>query len=208
MNELDKCMENVAATHQVMKTSLVFLVWHVLSDKMSDMTFWIDVKNSLSFLNQHDPLSVINVVLLITVQYYSISNADALKILQSCAKPVICVIFFRQSIKKCYRKTINWCCGLTHCGLMMASGILFNICSGNGLSPVRHPGFTWTSVDLLPFRHKFQWNMNKNSNLFIRENVRNVFKMAAILFRPQCVKSRSSCEKSFHSSTNVWTSLH
>ena len=42
----------------------------------------------------------------------------------------------------------------------------------------------------LKFRNKFQWNPNWNSNIFIEEHAFEnvIWKMAAILSRPQCVK--------------------
>ena len=41
--------------------------------------------------------------------------------------------------------------------------------------------------------NKFQWNFNRNSNIFIQENVFEsvVCEMAAMLSRPQCVKAIS-----------------
>ena len=40
-------------------------------------------------------------------------------------------------------------------------------------------------------RNKLQWNFNRNSYIFIQENVsvKVIWKMAAILFRPQCVNT-------------------
>ena len=45
--------------------------------------------------------------------------------------------------------------------------------------------YNWT------LRNKIQWNFNRNSNIFMQENVsENVFcKMVAILSQPQCVKN-------------------
>ena len=47
------------------------------------------------------------------------------------------------------------------------------ISSDNGLSPNRRQAIIWTNAVLLlirPFRTKFQWNFNQNSNIFIEEN--------------------------------------
>ena len=46
------------------------------------------------------------------------------------------------------------------------------------------------SIVMWNIGNKLQWNLNKNSNIFIQENAFEcvVFEMAAILSRPQCVK--------------------
>ena len=41
--------------------------------------------------------------------------------------------------------------------------------SGNGLSPVRHQAITWTNDGLLSIGLHFQWNLNRNSIIFIQE---------------------------------------
>ena len=48
----------------------------------------------------------------------------------------------------------------------------------------------WNIVDLT-LRNKLQWNLNRNSYIFIQENAYKnfIWKMAAILSWPQCVKS-------------------
>ena len=50
----------------------------------------------------------------------------------------------------------------------------------------------WNIVNWTP-RNKLQWNVNRNSYIFIQENPFEnvVWKMAAILSRPQCVKGGS-----------------
>ena len=58
----------------------------------------------------------------------------------------------------------------------------------NGLSPGRHQCWDiviWTPGD------KLQWNLNRNSYIFVQENAFQivVWKMVAILSRPQCVNS-------------------
>ena len=64
--------------------------------------------------------------------------------------------------------------------------------SDNGLSPGRRQAIIWTNaVILLTGRlgtNKLQWNVNRNSYIFIQENLFEniVWKMAAILTRPQC----------------------
>ena len=71
-------------------------------------------------------------------------------------------------------------------------GYLTIIGSDNGLSPGRRQAITWI-VNWTP-RNKLQWNVNRNSYIFIQgnpfENV--VWKMAAILSRPQCVNVQHS----------------
>ena len=69
-------------------------------------------------------------------------------------------------------------------------GNLNIISSDNGLSPPSHYlNQCWNIVNWTP-RNKLQWNVNRNSNIFIQENPfeNGVWKMAAILSRPQCVK--------------------
>ena len=49
---------------------------------------------------------------------------------------------------------------------------VFNISLGNSLSPVRNQAITWASTDLLSIGHlakKLQWNLNRNTKLFIHE---------------------------------------
>ena len=48
----------------------------------------------------------------------------------------------------------------------------------------------WWNIVNWTLRNKFQWNFNRNSNIFIQENaLENVIcEMASILSRPQCVK--------------------
>ena len=60
-------------------------------------------------------------------------------------------------------------------------------CRLDGAKPLSEPMleyFNWT------LWNKFQWNFNRNSNIFIHENEFEsvVCEMAAILSRPQCVK--------------------
>ena len=53
-----------------------------------------------------------------------------------------------------------------------------------GTKPISEPMRTWTP------RNRLQWNIYRNSNIFLsRKSVWNViWKMAFILFRPQCVR--------------------
>ena len=64
--------------------------------------------------------------------------------------------------------------------------------SDNGLSPGRRQAIIWTNAGILligPLGNKLQWNLNRNSNIFIQENACEnvVCEMASILSRPQCV---------------------
>ena len=70
------------------------------------------------------------------------------------------------------------------------SGNLVNIGLDKGLSVVHHSAITWTNADLLSFGNKLQWNMNKDTIIFIKENAfeNDVCKMAAILSGPHCGK--------------------
>ena len=78
---------------------------------------------------------------------------------------------------------------LTHWGRVthICVGNLPIIGSDNGLSPDRRQAIIWTNAGI---RNKFQWNFNQNYNIFIQENAFEnvVWKTAAILSRPQCVK--------------------
>ena len=58
--------------------------------------------------------------------------------------------------------------------------------------PSRYQNQCWNIVNL-NLRNKFQWNLKRNSYIFIQENAfENVIcEMAAILLRPQCVKDQS-----------------
>ena len=72
-------------------------------------------------------------------------------------------------------------------------GNLTIIGSDNGLSPSRCQAIIWTNPGILfigPKGTTFWWNLKWNSYIFIQENVFEcvVSEMAAILFRPQCVK--------------------
>ena len=42
--------------------------------------------------------------------------------------------------------------------------------SDTGLSPGRRQAIIWTNVGILLIRNKLQWRVNRNSNIFIREN--------------------------------------
>ena len=55
-------------------------------------------------------------------------------------------------------------------------------------APSHYLNQCWNIVDWTR-RNKLQWNLNKNSNIFIHENALQniVWKMAAILSRPQCI---------------------
>ena len=68
------------------------------------------------------------------------------------------------------------------------------IVSDDGLSLGRHQAHyrkqCWNIVNWT-LRNKLQWNLNRNSYIFIHENAFEnvVWKMAAILSRPQCVNT-------------------
>ena len=57
-------------------------------------------------------------------------------------------------------------------------------------APSHYINHCWNIVNWV-LRNKLQWNLNRNSYIFIHENAFEnvVWKMAAILCRPQCVKS-------------------
>ena len=88
-----------------------------------------------------------------------------------------------------------WPFVLTHWGRVTHICVvdLTIIGSDNGLSPGRRQVIIWTNARILligPPRNKLQWNVNRNSHIFIQENPFEnvVWKMAAILSRPQWVK--------------------
>ena len=62
--------------------------------------------------------------------------------------------------------------------------------SDNGLPSIWYQAIIWSNTGILLIRNKLQWNLNQNSSIFIQENAFEnvVWKMAAILSRPQCVK--------------------
>ena len=79
---------------------------------------------------------------------------------------------------------------LTHWGRVthICVGYLTIIGSDNSLSPSHYLNQCWNIVNWTP-RNKLQWNVNRNSYIFIQENPFEniVWKLAAILSRPQCV---------------------
>ena len=72
---------------------------------------------------------------------------------------------------------------------------LIIIGSDNGLSPVRRQAIVWTmqcwNIVNWKLRDKLQWKSKRNSYISIHENAFQnvVWKMAAILSRPQCVNA-------------------
>ena len=91
---------------------------------------------------------------------------------------------------------------LTHWGRVthICVSILTIIGSDNGLSPGRRQAIIWTNAKILLYwtlRNKLQWNLNQNSNIFIKENAFEsvVCETVAILSQPQygkymCPKGR------------------
>ena len=68
----------------------------------------------------------------------------------------------------------------------------------NGLSPGRRQAIIWTNAGILLIVHlgKNQWNIDRNSYIFIQENafVNVVCQMASILYRHQYVNAYSDIE--------------
>ena len=81
----------------------------------------------------------------------------------------------------------NVVCSLTHWGRVTHICVSRQIIIGsdNGLSPGRRQAIIWTNAGILLI------NFNRNSYIFTQENPFEnvVWKMAAILSRPQCVKA-------------------
>ena len=78
---------------------------------------------------------------------------------------------------------------LTHWGRVthICVSELSIIGSDNGLSPNHYLEQCWLIFNW-SLRNKHQWNFDQNSNIFIEANpFQNVWKMAAMLSRPQCV---------------------
>ena len=96
---------------------------------------------------------------------------------------------WRQFHRKCWRAASL--SSLTHWGQVMHICVikLTIIGSDNGLSPGQRHAIIWTNDVIFVnwiLGSKLQWNLNRNLYIFIDENV--VWKMVAILPRPQCVK--------------------
>ena len=98
----------------------------------------------------------------------------------------------------------RWAHGLSH--MLTHWGRVTHKCVGNltiigpdnGLSPGRRQAIIRTNAGILlmePLRTNFRWNFNRNSYIFNNENAFEsvVWKMAAILSRPQCVKTFVFC---------------
>ena len=92
-------------------------------------------------------------------------------------------------------------CPLTHWGRVthICVSKLTIIGSDNGLSPDRRQAIIWTNAGLLligPVGKKLQWNLKRNSNIFIEENAFEgvVCETAAILSRPQCVNDKNDTD--------------
>ena len=103
---------------------------------------------------------------------------------------------------------------LPHWGWVMhiCVGKLAIIGSDNGLSPGLNQ--CWTNAVYWTIRNKLQWDLNRNSCIFIQENAfKNVvWKMATILSRPQCVNDMSivvpvmvqNCQAPSHYLNQCW----
>ena len=67
-------------------------------------------------------------------------------------------------------------------------------------APSHYRNQCWNIVNWT-LRNKLQWNFNRNSDIFFQDNSLEsvVCEMAAILSRPQCVKSFPLCPTSVHS---------
>ena len=100
---------------------------------------------------------------------------------QSC--PILTTFF-------CYHQSTGIGTALTHWGWVthICVSKLTIIGSDNGLSPGRHQAIIWTNAGILLIG-PLGTNFNRNSYIFIQENPFEtvVWKMAAILSRPQCV---------------------
>ena len=64
-------------------------------------------------------------------------------------------------------------------------------CRLDGAQPLSEPMLEYCYIVNWTLWNKFQWNFNRNSNIFIQENAFEniVCEMSAILSRPQCVKA-------------------
>ena len=92
-------------------------------------------------------------------------------------------------------------CQITHWGRVthICVSKINIIGSDNGLSPGRRQAIIWTNAGIVNWtpRNKFQWKVNRNSNIFIEENTFEnvVCEMLSILSRPQCDKQGT---RNFH----------
>ena len=68
----------------------------------------------------------------------------------------------------------------------------------------------WWDIVNWTLRNKLQWNFNRNSNIFIQENVFEcvVCEMAAILSRPQCVNQEPLPEAKMTQWTKTYCIYH
>ena len=79
---------------------------------------------------------------------------------------------------------------ITHWGRTthICVGKLTIVGSDDGLSPGRRQAIIWTNAGIWTLGNKFQWNFNRNSNIFIEENTFEnvVCETLFISSRPQC----------------------
>ena len=87
---------------------------------------------------------------------------------------------------------------------------LTTIGSDNGLSPGRRQAIIWSNAGILLIwtliRNKYQWNLKRNWCIFIQANAFEnvVWKMAAILSRPQCVNTLRPRQNGRHFSDDIF----
>ena len=80
----------------------------------------------------------------------------------------------------------------------------------NGLSPDRRQAIIGLNAEILLIglfgRNKFQWNLYRNSYIFIQQNVLQnvVWEMSAILYRPLCVNALKPRQNGRHFATNLF----
>ena len=108
----------------------------------------------------------------------------------------ICISSFKKMHLKCrLRNVCHFVSALSYWGkgIHISVSKLTIIGSGNGLSPGRHQTIIWTILDWA-LRNKLQWNLNRNSYIFIQENAfENVVrKMSAIFLGLNVLRARTS----------------
>ena len=122
---------------------------------------------------------------------------------------------YKQFVKTAYTFILFltfWANILTHWGRAthICVSKLTIIASANGLSPGRRYYLKqcWHIVNKT-LRNKFQWNLNRNSDIFFQENAFEnvVWKMGSILSRPQCVNNNQR-RSSFIDSVSHSLCLH
>ena len=93
-------------------------------------------------------------------------------------------------LNQCRPKSCHHMASLCHNGLTHWGWVTYICVSKPGPAPSHYLNQCRNIVDWT-LGNKLQWNLNPNSDIFIQENATEnvVWKMAAILFQPQCINT-------------------